>query len=91
MKKLSVSALLALVTAAFVLGGSVKPSFSETPAKTAPKDEEQVILEDAKKNYPVTPADVEACMKDWSPEEQMTKEEWKASCKRTLKYFPEEE
>jgi len=34
---------------------------------------------------------MEACMKDWDPEAQMTKEEWKASCKRTLKYFPEEE
>ena len=91
MKKLSASPPLAFVVAAFVLGGCVTPSLSETPSKTTPKDEEQVILEDAKKNYPVTPADMEACMKDWSPEEQMTKEEWKASCKRTLKYFPEEE
>jgi hypothetical protein len=91
MKKLSASPLLPLAAAVIVFGGSVAPSFSETPSKTAPKDEEQVILEDAKKNYPVTPADMEACMKDWDPEAQMTKEEWKATCKRTLKYFPEEE
>lgn len=91
MKKLSASPLLAITAAIVMLGGSIAPSYSETPSNNAPKDEEEVILEDAKKNDPVTPADMEACMKDWNPEEQMTKEEWKASCKRTLKYFPEEE
>ena len=55
------------------------------------KDEAEVILEDAKKNDPVTAADLEACMKDWDPETRMTKKEWEVSCKRTLKYFPEDE
>jgi hypothetical protein len=88
MKHHTAPSLVALVAAIIVFGGSAAPSFS---ANTAPKDEEEVILEDAKKNYPVTPAEMEECMNDWSPEEEMTKEEWKASCERTLKYFPEED
>ena len=91
MKELSATPLLALAAAIIVLGGSVAPSFSETPSKPAPQDEAEVNLEDAKKDLPVTPAEMEACMKDWDPEAQMTKDEWKASCKRTLKYFPEPE
>ncbi len=91
MKILSASPLLPLAAAVIVFGGSVAPSFSETPSKSAQKDEEEVILEDAKKKNSVTPTDKKACMKDWDPGTDMTEEEWKASCKRTLKYFPEEE
>jgi hypothetical protein len=89
MKHHTAPSLVALAAAIMVFGGSAAPSFS---ANTAPKDEEEVILEDAKKNYPVTPAEMEECMKDWDPQnEQMAKEEWKDSCERTLKYAPEED
>ncbi|MCP4780194.1 MAG: hypothetical protein GY877_05420 [Hyphomicrobium sp.] len=87
MKEYTASPLLALAAAIILLGGSVAPSFSGA----ASKDEAEVILEDAKKNDPVTAADLEACMKDWDPETRMTKKEWEVSCKRTLKYFPEDE
>jgi hypothetical protein len=42
------------------------------------------------KTYPETPADVAECMKSWDPQTGMSKEEYEASCKRTLKYFPEQ-
>ena len=91
MKELSAPPFLALAAALIVLAGSVAPSFGGTPSKSAPKDEAEVILQDAKKNDPVTSADLDACMKDWDPETRMTKKEWEASCRRTLKFFPEEE
>lgn len=91
MKKHTASPLIALAAAAIVLGGSVAPSFGGATSDSAPKNEAEVILEDAKKNDPVTAADMEACMKDWDPETRMTKNEWEVSCKRTLKYFPENE
>ena len=28
-------------------------------------------------------------MNQWGPQTQMTKEEWAASCRSTLRYFPE--
>jgi len=91
MKELSAPPFLALAAALIMLGGSVATSFGGTPSKSAPKDEAEVILEDAKKNDPVTSADLDACMKDWDPETRMTRKEWEASCKRTLKFFPDEE
>ena len=91
MKEHTASPLLALAAAIILLGGSVAPSFGGAASTSAPKDEAEVILEDAKKNDPVTAADLEACMKDWDPETRMTKKEWEVSCKRTLKYFPEDE
>ncbi len=91
MKELSASPLLGIAAAIILLGSGVAPSLGGTPSKSAPKDEAEVILEDAKKSDPVTSADLEACMKDWDAETRMTKKEWEASCKRTLKYFPEEE
>ena len=39
----------------------------------------------------ISAQDLEACMKDWDSETRMTKNEWEVSCKRTLKYFPEDE
>jgi hypothetical protein len=41
------------------------------------------------KTYPETPAEVAECMKSWDPQTGMSKAEYEASCKRTLKYFPE--
>ena len=91
MKQHTASPLLALAAAILVFGASVEPSFGGAASEPAPKDEAEVILEDAKKSDPVTSADLEACMKDWDPETRMTKNEWEASCKRTLKFFPENE
>ena len=59
-------------------------------AKTAKKESEaQIILDDAKKNDKVTSQDLANCMKDWDPQSQMSKSEWKESCRTTLEYFPE--
>ena len=57
--------------------------------KPAQPNEAEVILQDSKKNDPETPKEIAECMKQWGPQTQMTKEEWAASCKRTLGYFPE--
>jgi hypothetical protein len=58
--------------------------------KTA-ESEADIILDDAKKNFPVTSKDLAECMKDWDPQTQMSKSEWAASCRTTLQYFPEKD
>ena len=52
-------------------------------------DEAEVILKDSKKDLKVTRKDFAGCMKDWGPQTQMTKDEWAASCRSTLEYFPD--
>ena len=61
---------------------------AEEPKQGAP-NEADVILQDSKKSDPETPKEVADCIQQWGPQTQMTKEEWAASCKRTLGYFPE--
>jgi hypothetical protein len=56
-----------------------------------PQTEAEVILEDSKKVAPVTKKDFDECMQAWSPQTQMTKTEWAASCRTTLSYFPEKD
>ena len=51
--------------------------------------EADAVLRDSKKNYGVTKKDMAGCMKDWGPQTQMSKEEWAASCRTTLEYFPD--
>lgn len=61
----------------------------ETAEKKKPGESEaNVIIQDSKKNYKVTKKDLQSCLKDWGPQTQMTKEEWAASCRTTLEYFP---
>jgi hypothetical protein len=61
------------------------------PAPKKPGETEaQVILDDAKKNVPVSPEALAKCIKDWDPQTQMSKQEWAESCRTTLQYFPEE-
>jgi hypothetical protein len=65
-------------------------AFAQSPQpKQGTPDEAERILQDSKKNDPETPKEVAECMKNWGPQTQMTKEEWAASCRRTLQYFPE--
>lgn len=66
--------------------GQPKP---ETADKARVDNEAQVVIEDSKKNFKVTKKDISSCMKDWGPQTQMTKEEWAASCRTTLEYFPD--
>ena len=51
--------------------------------------EEEAILKDAQKQDPETAKEIAECGKQWGPSTQMTKEEWAASCRSTLRYFPE--
>lgn len=39
--------------------------------------------------YPTTPSEVEACMETWDPETGMSQADYRKSCERTLKYFPQ--
>ncbi|MEI9899298.1 MAG: hypothetical protein WDN31_03260 [Hyphomicrobium sp.] len=78
--------------AAIDQGNGASPGPSPLP-ETADKkvrdaDEADVVIEDSKKDYKVTKKDMASCMKDWGPQTQMTKEEWAASCRTTLEYFP---
>jgi hypothetical protein len=56
--------------------------------KTA-ESEADIILDQSKKNDKVTKEDMANCMKDWDPQSQMSKAEWKESCRTTLEYFPD--
>ena len=70
----------------WLVGGASAQSVE--PKQKAP-NEAEVILKDSKKQDPETPKEITECMKQWGPNTQMTKEEWAASCRRTLQYFPE--
>jgi hypothetical protein len=61
---------------------------AEEPKQGQP-NEAEVILKDSKKSDPESQKEVADCMKQWGPQTQMTKDEWAASCKSTLRYFPE--
>jgi septal ring-binding cell division protein DamX len=80
----------ALVLGVTLLGLSSDFGFAQNsePKETAP-NEADVILQDSKKSDQETPKEVSECMSQWGPQTQMTKEEWAASCRRTLRYFPE--
>ena len=80
----------ALVLGITLLGLSSDFGFAQSsePNKTAP-NEADAILQDSKKSYRETPKEVSECMSQWGPQTQMTKEEWAASCRSTLHYFPE--
>lgn len=65
-------------------------AFAQSPAqKQNVPNEAEVILQDSKKQDPETPKEIAECMSQWGPQTQMSKEEWAASCRRTLRYFPE--
>jgi hypothetical protein len=83
--------ILSSVVGALALGPlwvGVAFALSSEP-KQGPSSEAAKILQDSKKNIPETPRDLAECMNQWGPQTQMTKEEWAASCRRTLHYFPE--
>jgi hypothetical protein len=61
---------------------------SPQPKQSGP-NEADVILQDSKKSDPETPNELAKCLNQWGPQTQMTKEEWAASCRSTLHYFPE--
>jgi hypothetical protein len=63
--------------------------FAQTAEPKKSPSEADVILQDSKKNDPETAKELAECMKQWGPQTQMTKEEWAASCRSTLHYFPE--
>ena len=53
------------------------------------ESEADAILDKSKKDFKVTKRGLEDCMKDWDPQTQMSKAEWKESCRTTLEYFPD--
>jgi hypothetical protein len=63
---------------------------NETAEKpTAGESEAEVVIQDSKKNYRVSRQQLTECENQWGPETQMTRQEWAASCRTTLEYFPE--
>ena len=80
----------ALAFGLVLLGLSSEFGFAQTPEpKEKSPNEADVILQDSKKSDRETPKEVSECTSQWGPQTQMTKEEWAASCRRTLRYFPE--
>lgn len=68
------------------------PADTKAPGATAQKrgeSEAEVILDDAKKNAPVSKSEYERCLGQWDAQTQMSKQEWADSCRTTLQYFPE--
>jgi hypothetical protein len=66
------------------------PAFAQSraPTQSVPNEADE-ILQESKKQDPETPKETAECLKQWGPQTQMTKEEWAASCRRTLRYFPD--
>ena len=58
-------------------------------AKRSGESEADAILDESKKDFKVTKRSLEDCLKDWDPQTQMSKTEWKESCRTTLEYFPD--
>ena len=77
----------ALTVSVVLLSSPFEFAQSAEPTKTP--NEADVILQDSKKSDPETPKELAECMSQWGPQTQMTKEEWAASCRSTLRYFPE--
>jgi len=68
----------------------VSTAFAQSlETKQKSPNETEVILQDSKKQDPETPKEITECMNQWGPQTQMTKDEWAASCRSTLRYFPE--
>jgi hypothetical protein len=67
-----------------------EPKPGHTNKKTA-ESEADVILDQSKKNDPVTKKAMDECMSAWDPQTQMSKSEWETSCRTTLEYFPEKD
>ncbi|MCZ7593862.1 MAG: hypothetical protein M5U16_02305 [Hyphomicrobium sp.] len=78
----------ALAVALLAASGDRARAQSSEPKQDAPSEAEE-ILKESRKNDPETPKEIAECMKEWGPQTQMTKEEWAASCRSTLRYFPE--
>ena len=64
-------------------------ALAQSPEPKKAPNEADVILQDSKKQDPETPKELAECMNQWGPQTQMSREEWAASCRRTLGYFPE--
>jgi hypothetical protein len=65
---------------------------ANAPGASAQKrgeNEAEAILDDAKKNAPVSKSEYDRCLGQWDPQTQMSKQEWANSCRTTLQYFPE--
>ncbi len=80
--------VVAIFVAAALLVAS--PTFAQPQQeKQRSPNEAEEILKDSQKQDSETPSEIAECMKQWGPGTQMTKEEWAASCRSTLRYFPE--
>jgi hypothetical protein len=97
----SPSLLLSASGALIALGLAATPGIAGTPSSSDLRNgpvlqvaETDSVpdgdVEDPNKLYPVTPKEVAECMKAWDPQTQMSKAEFEASCKSSLKYFPED-
>ena len=79
-------------TVGIIPDANVKVAPDSGPAAAAPKPAEteaQAIIQQSKKNAPVTKSDYDRCVGQWDPQTQMSKQEWAQSCRTTLQYFPE--
>ncbi|HUJ36242.1 MAG TPA: hypothetical protein VLW88_01020 [Hyphomicrobium sp.] len=64
-------------------------AFAQEQEKQRSPNEAEQILKDAQKQQPETAKEISECEKQWDAHTQMTKEEWAASCRTTLRYFRE--
>jgi hypothetical protein len=73
--------------AATLAAGLSTATAGDDPLPTPPPDPN--TLTNPNDKHAVTQADVEECMKSWDTETGMSKDEYRKSCERTLKYYPE--
>jgi hypothetical protein len=67
------------------------PGDVDTKGSKSGESEADAILNESKKNFRVSDAELNKCISQWDPQTQMTKEEWEQSCRTTLQYDPEGE
>ncbi len=101
MHRRSASLLLPASALVIALGLATGASFAADAPSTGVADTQRQMqvaekdpvpgndVEDPSKLYKVTPNEISECMKAWDPQTQMSKAEFEASCRSSLKYYPE--
>jgi hypothetical protein len=65
------------------------PGDVKSKASKSGESEANVVIDQSKDNFRVGKGEYDKCLSQWDPQTQMTKDEWAASCRTSLQYFPE--
>lgn len=69
--------------------GDLPGDTASKTAKSSGESEAEAVIDDSKKNFRVSENEYNKCLGQWDAQTQMSKDQWAASCRDTLQYFPE--